>query len=71
MNVYLAQSSNEMHINPDVFGLSNTKPYVGMQSCIVNDDVASLPPHILMMWLAHHLGTEPDSTVWPHHTCSV
>jgi hypothetical protein len=50
MHVYLTRSLKVMHINPDVFGLSNTKPYTGMQSCIVNDDVASLPPHILLMW---------------------
>ncbi len=39
MHVYLAQSSKEMHINPDMFGLPNTKPYEGMQSFIV-----------MMMW---------------------
>jgi hypothetical protein len=50
MHVHLAQSSKKMHMNPDVFGLSNTKPYTGMQSYIVNDDIASLPPHILLMW---------------------
>ncbi len=57
MHVYLVWSSKEMHMNPDVFGLSNSKLYAGMQSCIVNDDVASLPPHILLMWWAHHLRT--------------
>jgi hypothetical protein len=57
MHVYLARSSKEMHMNPDVFGLSNTKPYTGMQSCIVNDDVASLPHHNLMMWQVCHLRT--------------
>jgi hypothetical protein len=31
MHVYLAQTSKEMHMNPDVFGLSNTSPYVGIQ----------------------------------------
>jgi hypothetical protein len=50
MHVYLSRSSKEMHMNPDVFGLSNTKPYAGMQSCIENDNVASLPPHILLRW---------------------
>jgi hypothetical protein len=52
MHVYPAWSSNskEMHMNPDVFGLSNTKLYPGMRSCIVNDDKASLPHHTLMMW---------------------
>jgi hypothetical protein len=50
MHVYLAQSLKEMHMNPDVFGLSNAKPYAGMQSCIMNDDVARLPPHILLRW---------------------
>jgi hypothetical protein len=57
MHVYLARSSKEIHMNPDVFGLSNTNPYAGMQSCIEIDDVASLPAHILMMWQAHHLKT--------------
>jgi hypothetical protein len=31
MHVYLAWTSKEMHMNPDVFGLSNTSTYVGMQ----------------------------------------
>jgi hypothetical protein len=31
MHVYLAWTSKEMHMNPDVFGLSNKKTYVGMQ----------------------------------------
>ncbi len=30
--MYLARNSKEIHMNPDVFGLSNTKPYTGMQS---------------------------------------
>jgi hypothetical protein len=34
MHVHLAQSSKEMHMNPDMCGLSNAKPYAGMQSCI-------------------------------------
>jgi hypothetical protein len=50
MHGYLSLSSKEMHMNLDVFSLSNAKPYAGMQSCIVNDDVASPPPHILLMW---------------------
>jgi hypothetical protein len=66
---YLDQSSKEMHMNPDVFGLPITKPYAGMQSCIVNDDVASLPPHILMMWLP--ATSEAVSMVWPHHMSSI
>ncbi len=57
MHVYLTLSSKEMHMNPDVSGLSNTKPYAGMQSCIVNDDVARLPPHNQMMWQVRHLRT--------------
>ncbi len=31
MHVYLTRTSKEMHMNPDVFGLSNTNTYVGMQ----------------------------------------
>ncbi len=50
MHVYLDRSSKEVHMNPGVFGLSNTMPYAGMQSCVVNDDVANLPPHILLRW---------------------
>ncbi len=57
MHVYPAQSSKEMHMNPNVFGLSNIDPYPGMQSCIVNDDVVSLPPHNLLMWQVCHLIT--------------
>ncbi len=36
MHVYLPRTSKAMHMSPDVFGLSNTKPnaYAGMQSCI-------------------------------------
>jgi hypothetical protein len=49
MHVYLVWSSKEMHMNPDMFGQFNTKPYKVMQSCIMNDDVASLTPHILLM----------------------
>jgi hypothetical protein len=44
MHVYLARSSKGMHMNPDVFGQSNTKPYVGMQSYIK-----------MMIWQACHL----------------
>jgi hypothetical protein len=31
MHVYLARTSKEMYTNPDVFSLSNTNTYVGMQ----------------------------------------
>jgi hypothetical protein len=31
MRVYLARTSKEMHMNPDVFGLVNISTYVGMQ----------------------------------------
>ncbi len=55
MHVYLTRSSKEMHMNPYMFGLSNTKPFTGMESCIVNDNVASLPPHNLLMWQGCHL----------------
>jgi hypothetical protein len=34
-------------LNPDVFGLSNTSTYIGMQRWC-DDDVVDLPPHILM-----------------------
>jgi hypothetical protein len=44
MHVYLARSSKEMHMNPDVFDLSNTEPYTGLQSCIE-----------MMMWQAYQL----------------
>ncbi len=66
MHVYLAQSLKEMHMNPDVFGLSNAKPYAGMQSCIMNDDVARLPPHILLRWWAHHLRIQVNGLTASH-----
>jgi hypothetical protein len=50
MHVHLAQSSKEMHMNPDVFGLSNTKRLRRNAVLHWGDDVADLPPHILMMW---------------------
>ncbi len=31
MHVYLAWTSKQMHMNPDMFSLSNTSTYVGMQ----------------------------------------
>ena len=31
MHVYFVQTSKEMHMNPDVFSLSNTSTYAGMQ----------------------------------------
>ncbi len=57
MHVYLAWSSKEMHINPDMFGLSNTKHLSRNAVLHQDDDVASLPTHILMMWQAHHIRT--------------
>ena len=46
MHVYLVWSSKEMHMNPDMFGQFNTKPYKVMQSCTE-----------MMMWQACHLIT--------------
>ncbi len=66
MHVYLARSYKEMHMDSDMFGLSNTKPYAGMHSCIMNDDVASLPPHILLRWWAYHLRTWLNGLVSSH-----
>ncbi len=31
MHVYLARTSKKMHMNPGVFGLSDTSPYVEIQ----------------------------------------
>jgi hypothetical protein len=39
-----------MHMNPDVFGLFNTKRLHRNAVLHLGDDVADLPPHILMMW---------------------
>jgi hypothetical protein len=50
MHVHLTRSSKEMHINPDVFGPSNTKPLRRNAVLHQGHDVANLPPHILMMW---------------------
>jgi hypothetical protein len=50
MHVLLARSSKEMHVNLDVFGLSNTKHLLRNAFLHQDDDVADLPPHILMMW---------------------
>jgi hypothetical protein len=41
--MYLAWTSNEMRMNPDVFGLSNTSPYIDY-----SDDV-------VMMWWTYYL----------------
>ncbi len=68
MHMYLTRTSKEMHMNPDVFGLSNTSTYVGMQWWC-GDDVVNLPPHIPMRCWAQHL--RPDSLVWPCHTYSI
>jgi hypothetical protein len=67
MNVSLSQSSKEIHMTSDMFSLSNTKHL--RRNAIVNDDVASLPPHNLMMW--QPATSEPDSMVWPYCTSSV
>ncbi len=50
MHVYLAQSSKAMHMNPDMFGLSNTKHLRRNAVLHRDDDVASLPTHDLMIW---------------------
>ncbi len=52
MNVYLSQSSKEIQWLLTCLVCPIPSTYTGMQSCIVNDDVASLPPHNLMMWWA-------------------
>ncbi len=66
MHMYLPWSSKKMHMNPVVFGPSNTKPCTGMQSCM----------KMMMMWQACKLipwwcgkltTSEPDSRVWLHH----
>ncbi len=57
MHVHFIQSSKEMHMNSDVFGLSNTKHLRRNAVLRWDDDVASLPPHNLMMWQACHLRT--------------
>ncbi len=59
MHVYLAWTSKEMHMDFDVFGLSNTSTYVGMQ-WLCGDDAGDLPPHILMrIWF-----NTSDLTQW-------
>ncbi len=68
MHVYLARTSQEMHMNPDVFSLSNMSSYAEIQWWC-GDDVVDLPPHIPMRCWAQHL--RPDSKVWPCHTYSV
>ncbi len=55
MHVYLIWSSKEMHLSSDVFSLSNTKHLCRNAVLHWDDDVASLPPHNLMMWWACHL----------------
>jgi hypothetical protein len=57
MHVYLTQSSKEIHMNSDVFGLSNTKHLCRNAVLHCDDDVASLPNHNLIMWQAYHLRT--------------
>ncbi len=54
----------EIIMESDMFGLSNTKhlrrnasPASGPAVLHWDDDVASLPPHNLLMWWAHHLRT--------------
>jgi hypothetical protein len=57
MHEYCTRSYKAMHMNPAMFGLSNTKPCAGIQFLHQDNDVVSLPAHILMMWQAHHLRT--------------
>jgi hypothetical protein len=49
MHVYLARTFKEMHMNFDVFGLSNTNRLCRNAVLHQGDDVADLPPHNLMM----------------------
>jgi hypothetical protein len=50
MNVYLAWTSKEMHMNPDVFGLSNTK-------CLGRNAILHQGDDVVMMWWTCHLIT--------------
>jgi hypothetical protein len=43
MHVHLTQSSKEMHMNPDVFGLSNTKHLCKNAVLHQGNDAADLP----------------------------
>ena len=43
MDVYLTQSSKEMHMNPDMFGLFNTK-------CLCRNAVLHQGDDVVMMW---------------------
>ncbi len=69
MHVYLAWTFKEMHMNFDMFGLSNINRLCRNAVLHQGDNVADLPPHNLMMWCVHHL--RPDLMVWPLHTCSI
>jgi hypothetical protein len=69
MNVFLSQSSKEIHMTSDMFGLSDTKHLHRNAVLCYDDDVVSLPPHNLMMW--QPATSEPDSMVWPYHTSSI
>jgi hypothetical protein len=48
MHVYLARTFKEIHMNPDVFGLSNTKHLCRNAFLHPGDDV-------VMMWWTCHL----------------
>ncbi len=58
MHVFLIwRSFDKTHMNSDVFGLSNTKHLRRNAVLCWDDDVASLPPHNLMIWQACHIRT--------------
>ncbi len=50
MHVYLAQTSKEMHTNPDMFGLSNIE-------CLRRNAVLHQGDDVVMMWQTCHLIT--------------
>jgi hypothetical protein len=50
MHVYLARTSKEMHMNPDVSGLSNNK-------CLCRNAVLHQGDDVVMMWQTCHLIT--------------
>ena len=58
--MYLARSSKEMQMNPDVCGQSNTELYAGMQSCI--EMMMWQACHLISWWCGKLIISEPDST---------
>jgi hypothetical protein len=49
MHVYLAQTSKEMHMKSDVFGLSNTECLRRRNAVLHQGD------DVVMMWWTYHL----------------